>query len=284
MLEYERIIIIGRSELASRCALTSAREYPSIKTVFYNVREERQSIEVLQQENLVYRCAGKAEIMRELLETDKKTLVFSIMNTYLFPQEVIENPALCIINLHHALLPKHPGRNAEVWALFEGDDVTGITWHMIVEKVDAGEIISQQQVKITEQMTSLSLFRALNRASADSFFGILKLAAENSVIKTYPQPSGGHDELRFAKEKPNNGMLCLDWDIEKMYRFVRAMDYGVLKVMGDPTVLVNGKTYTWKKYELVDSGISMGIDMAPNEISISKDGKTLRLINIKEIA
>lgn len=215
----------------------------------------------------------------------RKILVFSIMNSYLFPHDLAENPLLEIINLHHALLPNHPGRNAEIWAIFEGDTVAGITWHKVTPEVDAGDIILQEQVKVTESMTALTLFRELNHISVDSFPQLLKMVMSGEKIKAYPQPSDVHYRLRYAKERPADGVLSLEWDIDQMYRFIRAMDYGALKVMGDPVVMIGGKRYTWKKYRLDDNAgfSSENVEVSSNEICIRKGGRALHLIGIRDI-
>lgn len=288
--QYEQAIIIGRTQLAEKCAEMTARFDPSMKTLYFNIRGERAPKAIAELDNLEYLCLEKAQIMDYLRSSSRtyapqKTLVFSIMNSYLFPRDVVVDPALEIINLHHALLPNHPGRNAEIWAIFEGDNVAGITWHMVTSEVDAGEIILQQQVKITEHMTALTLFRKLNYISVESFPKILKMVMSGGKIKTYPQPSGGHYRLRYAKERPADGILSLEWDIDKMYRFVRAMDYGALKVMGDPAVVIGEKMYTWKKYK-VDNEVELfseNVEVLPNEICIRKGGKEIHLTGIREI-
>lgn len=281
MQRYARVVIVGGSQLAAKCAEMAARTEPTLKITFFNIRGERPPKAVEELDNLEYIHANKAQLMEHLRETTEKTLVFSIMNTYLFPADVTKNPALTLINLHHALLPNHPGRNAEIWAIFEGDATTGVTWHMITPDVDAGEIILQRRVEITEHMTALKLFRALNQISEESFPAVFRAAMEGD-LKTYPQPSDVRYPLRYAKDKPADGVLDLTWDIDKMYRFVRAMDYGILKVMGDPIVFLDGKRYTWKKYAYQNGidGSSEKIKITPEEVQIRQGGKELRLIGM----
>lgn len=283
--KYEQAVVIGRTQLAEKCATMTAMVNPSMRTLYFNIREERSSKAASVLNNLEYFYIEKAQIMEYLRDTSKKTLVFSIMNNYLFPRNVIENPSLEIINLHHALLPNHPGRNAEIWAIFEGDEIAGITWHMVTAEIDAGDIILQQQIKVTEHMTSFTLFRALNNIAIESFPEVLDRVMNHEKVETYPQPSDSQYRLRYAKERPADGILCLEWNIDKMYRFVRAMDYGILKIMGDPVVVIGEKRYTWKKYTIADNleVSAKTVDVSSNEISIKRDGKQLRLIGIRQI-
>lgn len=53
-----------------------------------------------------------------------------------------------LVNIHPSLLPKHPGVNTHARALEAGDAEHGCTVHLVVEEVDAGEIIGQAQTPI----------------------------------------------------------------------------------------------------------------------------------------
>ena len=53
-----------------------------------------------------------------------------------------------IINIHPSLLPKHKGLNAVEQALESGDSVTGCTVHYVIEELDSGAIICQEEVPI----------------------------------------------------------------------------------------------------------------------------------------
>jgi phosphoribosylglycinamide formyltransferase 1 len=53
-----------------------------------------------------------------------------------------------IINIHPSLLPKFPGLEAWKQALATGEEVTGCTVHYVDEKIDHGQILGQQEVRI----------------------------------------------------------------------------------------------------------------------------------------
>jgi len=53
-----------------------------------------------------------------------------------------------IINVHPALLPKHPGAHGIEDALKAGDDISGMTIHFIDEGVDTGPIILQKECAV----------------------------------------------------------------------------------------------------------------------------------------
>jgi formyltetrahydrofolate-dependent phosphoribosylglycinamide formyltransferase len=53
-----------------------------------------------------------------------------------------------LVNIHPSLLPKYPGTKTHERALEAGDTEHGATVHLVVEEVDAGEIIGQASMPI----------------------------------------------------------------------------------------------------------------------------------------
>ncbi len=62
-----------------------------------------------------------------------------------------------ILNVHPSLLPAFPGANAVANALAHGVKVTGVTVHLVDEKVDNGPIIAQVPVEVEPDDTVDSL-------------------------------------------------------------------------------------------------------------------------------
>lgn len=62
-----------------------------------------------------------------------------------------------LINIHPSLLPKYPGVDTHARALAAGDAEHGCTVHMVVEAVDAGEILGQSRLAILAGDTPESL-------------------------------------------------------------------------------------------------------------------------------
>jgi phosphoribosylglycinamide formyltransferase-1 len=58
-----------------------------------------------------------------------------------------------IINIHPSLLPSFPGLDAQRQALEHGVTVTGCTVHFVNEDLDAGQIILQRVIEISDDDT-----------------------------------------------------------------------------------------------------------------------------------
>ena len=65
----------------------------------------------------------------------------------------IENYPNKIINIHPSLLPKYKGLNTHEKVLKNKDKFHGATVHFVTKELDAGEIIVQEKVEITKNIT-----------------------------------------------------------------------------------------------------------------------------------
>jgi methionyl-tRNA formyltransferase len=70
-------------------------------------------------------------------------------------------PNIKIFNFHPSLLPKYRGPSPIIWTLLNGEKKTGITIHVLSEKIDAGDIVLQKEVEIEIEETLGSLSHKL---------------------------------------------------------------------------------------------------------------------------
>jgi methionyl-tRNA formyltransferase len=125
-----------------------------------------------------------------------------------------------IINGHAALLPYHKGRSSVPWAILNGDRMTGVTYHWVVDGIDAGKILLQGVCSVDYDETALSLFTKINRLLVDFFPAALRLCLID--LAGVEQEQGG--EYHYAGP-PHGGMIDPRWDDEYTERFIRAMTY-----------------------------------------------------------
>ena len=89
--------------------------------------------------------------------------LFSIANTKLIPDEIIELPRQFAINFHDATLPWYAGVYATSWAIIRREKKHGITWNIINDVVDGGPILSEHVFDIAERETAYSLNQNVSR-------------------------------------------------------------------------------------------------------------------------
>ena len=280
--KFEQIIVLGSGSLATNCILHMIEA--DIPILIYEVNTTKiPTLELMAtQRKLKYLNISKDKIFEELIQFSSKTLVFLLGCNYLIPSEVIRNAKLSIINYHNSLLPKHPGRNAEAWAIYEQDNITGITWHLVDDKIDNGDIIIQKEIPIGEGISAISLLRMQNQLALETFKEMFNDILEGT-ISIRKQNYALRGKLHVSTEIPNNGYLDVSWEINKIRAFLRAMDYGALRKMGHPKIRINNDTYIWQKveyFELDNLEDYFTYNDKENSIVIAKNGKAVKLCNI----
>jgi methionyl-tRNA formyltransferase len=72
-------------------------------------------------------------------------------------KRIINMPRLASVNCHPSLLPKYRGPNPYLETIRNGEKTTGVTFHLMSEKLDRGAILMQQRIDITQDDTGGSL-------------------------------------------------------------------------------------------------------------------------------
>ena len=115
----DNVIVFGSGTIAANC-IKYLRE--KIKGDIFVFEQKQNAVSVLQRQisslSKVYYQIVDENIVATVNKIKSK-VIFSINNIYIFNKELIDNKL--IINYHNSLLPKHPGRFAEAWSIFEED-------------------------------------------------------------------------------------------------------------------------------------------------------------------
>lgn len=244
------IILIGSSKILYTCAEVIRDYYGAEKTItifdtdFSKLNRRYESLFDIHAES-------RSEMMAELEKIECDTILVSVNNRYLIPKNVIDNPHLTLINLHHALLPAHRGRNAEAWTIFDGDETGGITWHYIEPGIDTGAILQQASVKITDDMRSIDLLKECGDLIVQTLPDLLPFE-ELSKKECRPQTDlhESSKQLRYSTQIPADGYADPDWPAVQLSRFLRCMDYGVKYPLGRPRLIVGDKEMVIHKYTI----------------------------------
>lgn len=93
-----------------------------------------------------------------------------------------------------------------------------------------------------------------------------------------------HNKIHYSWEVPNDGYLDPEWNSGKISRFLRAMDYGILKTLGDPKIILQGKRYTWISYEITENHTekTSGIEKTKDSIIVYKKDRVFKLKNYSQ--
>jgi methionyl-tRNA formyltransferase len=102
---------------------------------------EFSSLPILQPENL--KDPGFISELKKL-----KADLFIVVAFRMLPETVWKLPAIGTINLHASLLPYYRGAAPINHAIMNGETITGVTTFFIDEKIDTGNILLSEEVRI----------------------------------------------------------------------------------------------------------------------------------------
>ncbi|MEE8574263.1 MAG: formyltransferase family protein [Thermodesulfobacteriota bacterium] len=123
------------------------------------------------------------------------------------------------VNLHPSLLPDYKGCFSAPWVLINGEERTGISYHLIDEGVDSGDIVLQKGLDIEKADTAFSLYHRLVALGSESFSEMFDLLVRQDYSAVAQEPGG----RSYRRKVPYDGYISLDWSREQVERFIRAM-------------------------------------------------------------
>jgi methionyl-tRNA formyltransferase len=85
----------------------------------------------------------------------------------IIPASIIYLPRHRSVNVHFSLLPKYRGASPVQWALLNGEEKTGLTIFELNEKMDEGDILSQEEVEILPEENAAELEVRLAQIGAE---------------------------------------------------------------------------------------------------------------------
>lgn len=84
----------------------------------------------------------------------------------ILPKSLLEVPELGCVNVHGSLLPAYRGGAPIQRSIINGESKTGITLMYMAEGLDTGDMIAVEEVEITDEDTSGTLFEKMGAAGA----------------------------------------------------------------------------------------------------------------------
>lgn len=124
------------------------------------VEAEKHGIRILQPEKI--RDPKEVKVIVDL----EPELIVTAAYGQILPNSILEAPKFGCINVHASLLPELRGGAPIHYAIMQGKEKTGITIMYMVQKLDAGDIISQVEVPIDEEDNVGTLHNKLSEAGA----------------------------------------------------------------------------------------------------------------------
>ncbi|URM31763.1 methionyl-tRNA formyltransferase [Cytobacillus firmus] len=179
------------------------------------VEAEKQGIPVIQPEKI--RQPDELEKVLAL----KPDLVVTAAFGQILPKALLDAPKYGCINVHASLLPELRGGAPIHYSILQGKEKTGITIMYMAEKLDAGDILTQVEVPITETDTVGTLHDKLSEAGSKLLSETLPklLNDELNPIKQNDEEATFAYNIKREQEK-------IDWSKtgEEIYNHIRGLN------------------------------------------------------------
>lgn len=174
---------------------------------------QRNNLEVLTPITL------KDEKFISLLKSIEADL-FVVVAFRILPKEVYSIPKHGSFNLHGSLLPKYRGAAPIQWSIINGDKETGVTTFFLEDKVDTGNIILREQLKIDDEDNLGSVYEKLMNLGADTVLKTIDLIESGKVELLKQDETLASPAPKITKE------ICkIDWNqpAEKIHNLIRGL-------------------------------------------------------------
>lgn len=213
----------------------------------------------------------------------KPDLIVTAAFGQILPKQLLDAPTHGCINVHASLLPELRGGAPIHYSIIQGKKRTGITIMYMVEKLDAGDILTQIEVPITEEDNVGTLHDKLSAAGAELLSQTLPqlLSGKLSSIPQTEEEATFAYNIKREQEK-------IDWSKsgEEIYNHIRGLnpwpvaftllEGKVLKIWNSTKVLAATDDPPGTILNLEPDGItvSTGDNTAIKIIELQPSGKT----------
>jgi methionyl-tRNA formyltransferase len=172
-----------------------------------------KDIPVLQPEQL------KTPDVLSAIKTFSPDLIVVAAYGIIIPQAVLDLPTWGCLNIHASILPRWRGAAPIQYALWHGDQATGVTIMQMEAGLDTGPILSTARHMISPQDTSRTLHTTLSKLGADLLEKVLSQSPSEWQFKTQT------GQVCHAP-KFNKAQAQIDWSqsAEAIFNQIRAFD------------------------------------------------------------
>lgn len=209
--------LIGRDNLVLQCSEELLNAGHHVLGIFSNAKLVKK-----------WAASRKIPCSSSILKAkliDKFDYLFSIVNDEILPDNIIKSPQKFAINFHDSPLPTYAGVYATSWAILNGEKRHGITWHIIDQGIDTGDILKKKYFDIDPDETAFSLNIKCYEVAIKSFKQLIKELAAGSYLRQ-PQDLTKRSYYGLHKKPIGNGWINWRASASSIEQLVRALNFG----------------------------------------------------------
>ena len=158
-----------------------------------------------------------------LLRSVEPDLVVCLGFPWKVPQDALAVPPLGWVNGHPSLLPRHRGPTPVAWAIRNGDEEIGITFHRMDAELDTGPILAQRAHPLGEPEEPDAFYAKFGQVVGETLVEALERLASGDEGAV--QEEGGEYETFFT---PEDSWLDLSRPATEVHRLVWAWRFGMI--------------------------------------------------------
>lgn len=144
----------------------------------------------------------------------------------MLPEKIWSFPPMGTLNVHGSLLPQYRGAAPINWAIINGEKVTGVTTFQLQHAIDTGDILLQDRIAITENMTAGELHDTMMQVGANLLVKTLNGLIDHT-IQSVPQSEAANDSLNSIKHAPKifTKDCEINWDlpVQQIHNHIRGL-------------------------------------------------------------
>ncbi len=126
----------------------------------------------------------------------------------MIPKSIWQIPKYGTINLHASLLPNYRGSAPINWAIINNENFTGVTTFFIDDKIDTGDILLQEKIKVDKKINAGELHDKLKVIGARTVKKTIQEILKNSLTQKKQEHEGNY-KTAYKLNKEN---IKIDWN------------------------------------------------------------------------
>lgn len=142
----------------------------------------------------------------------------------MLPEKIWSFPPMGTLNVHGSLLPQYRGAAPINWAIMNGEKETGVTTFQLQHAIDTGDILLQDRIAISENMTAGELHDTMMEVGAHLLVKTLNGMINNSISSVPQSETVSGVEIKHAP-KIFTKDCEINWElsVEKIHNHIRGL-------------------------------------------------------------
>jgi methionyl-tRNA formyltransferase len=165
---------------------------------------------------------NKTEEYQKALDLFKPELTICIAFGEILPEFFINYPKYKTINIHFSLLPAYRGAIPVQKAILNGETETGITYILMNDKLDAGDMLAQFKVNISEYDDNETLRAKLLKESQKSLISVLNKWVDGKINPVVQDDTKATYCYKKELNKENAQINWDEWEPDYIERVIKA--------------------------------------------------------------